>query len=540
MSALSSPVPTSAAAALNWTRAQAAFFAMHLMTWVAAGAQLLIDSSYDNLICVVFVLFSSTLTFVYIRNTRSLREVPLSTMAVLGLCVTTQWGALVGQSALWGSLTEHLRVPLQTFGYLAGFQVVAVAAHWVSRRFKGFMTARQVGAAVLAPLGIFRVPSVSAMWTMGLIGLGANVVGKVLELGLLGKIADGFAPLCWAPFVIPLLAARYGSVYCNARRQWFGVAAFTVALMVMGMALNARAFMLAGVMTALLLFGVSVLDDDRPLALRSLRFVLLVLVAGAVLFQPLGYFFTAMQVARVERGKLSRLEMIKHTFAVLQDPAAVRRESNRMVTDADIGAYDEYYFSSSMVGRLVETKFHDNGFYMVQDVRPAESRLIAEDLVDRVVSVLPYPVLKAMGMERSKYATLYSAGDLLVHVRLGGEMGQFRTGSMFAQGLAIFGVWTPFLYFLFCLPIFIAWDILSKAGRNGALALTSVVGLLLMYRLFAYGIVTESISNVAGLLLRFHLQTILLYALVFGMTRLVWKPFDPAAPALQGQRVHAP
>jgi len=539
MSAPAYPVPTSAATAFGWTRAQAAFFALHLATWIAAALQLFIDTAYDNLICVVFVLCSSTLTFMYIRGTRALHEVPLSTVAVLGLCMTTQWGALVGQSALWGSLTENLRVPLQTFGYLAGFQLVAVAAHWVSRRFKGFMSARQVGAAVLAPLGIFHVPSVSAMWAMGFIGLGANVVGKVFELGLLGKIADGFAPFSWAPFVIPLLAARYGSAYCNARGQWFGVVAFAGVLMVMGLALNARAFMLAGVVTALLLFGVSILDDDRPVALRSLRFALLALVAGAALFQPLGYFFTAMQVARGERDKLSKLEMIKHTFAVLQDPVAIRRESNRVVTDADVGAYDEYYFSSSMVGRLVETKFHDNGFYMVQDIRPVESRLVAEDAVDRVVSVLPFPVLKAIGMERSKYATLYSAGDLLAHMRLGGEMGQFRTGSMFAQGLAIFGVWTPFLYFLLCLPIFIAWDILSRAGRGGAVAVTSVVGLLLVYRLFAYGIVTESISNVAGLLLRFHLQTILFYALVFGTTRLVWKPFDAAAAALRGKRVQA-
>jgi hypothetical protein len=192
-------------------------------------------------------------------------------------------------------------------------------------------------------------------------------------------------------------------------------------------------------------------------------------------------------------------------------------------------AYDEYYFKSSIVGRLVETKFHDNSFFMVQDISPLESRWVAEDAMDRVWSILPYPVLKWLGQERSKYATLYSAGDLLIYLRYGFNLGGFATGSMFAQGIAIFGVWTPFLYFLVCIPVFIAWDVLSRPGSSEKPAVLSLIGMLLVYRLFAYGIVTESIGNIAGVLLRFQLQNVLLYALVFALTRSIWKPFDARA-----------
>ena len=515
------------------TRAGAAFAALHASTWLAAAAQFFIDRAYDNLICTLFVLASASLTFLYVRRTRALAEVPLSTVAVMGLCATTQWGALVAQSLLGDSLTANLRVPLQTFGYLFGFQMVAVSAHWVSRRLQVFMSARRVLASALQPLGIFRVPSLPAMWAIGGVGLLSILGAHGASASLWTKIASGFAVLAWAPFVIPVLALRYGPAYCQLRRQLPFLVLFGALAALLGVAFNFRAVMLVGVMTAALLYGLVVLDDERPLQTRHLRNLALGLTACALLYQPLSYFLTAMQVARGERDKISKVEMIGHTFEVLQDPRAVRLERERGEIAAEVAAYDEIYFRSSMVGRLVETKFHDNAFFLVEGVSPLESRLIADDALERVLSILPYPVLRWMGMQRAKYVTLYSAGDLLAYMRLGGEMGQFRTGSMFAQGIAIFGVWTPVLYFLLCIPVFIIWDMLARPGPGGAVAVVSVIGMLLVYRLFAQGIVTESIGNIAGVLLRFQLQNVLLYALVFALTRLLWKPFDAPTAAPQ-------
>jgi hypothetical protein len=518
----------------NATRAGAAFLALHIATWLAAAVQGFIDPRIDNLLAVAFVVVSSSLTFLYVRVTRAMREVPLSTLAVLGLCMTTQWGALVGQAALADSLTSHLRVPLQTFGYLAGFQVVAISAHWMSRQFTLFMSARRIGSGVLARLGIFRTPAVGPLWVFGCVGLVSVMAGHVLGGNLFDKIADGFAFLAWAPFAIPLLYLRHGSAYCTLRRHVPWLVVFAALAVLLGLALNFRKVMLSGAMVGGLLYLTVLLDDERPFAWRQVRHAALGLVLVALLYQPVTYFMTAVQVARVERDKLSRVEMIGHTLRVLQDPAAVQRERDKLQTAGEIEAYDEYYFRSSILGRLVEIKYHDNGFYMVQGVSPTESRLIAEDAVDRVVSILPYPALKWLGLERSKFVSLYSVGDLLASFRLGVELGAYRTGSMFAQGIAIFGVWTPFLYFLLCIPVFIVWDVMSRPGSAMRPAMVTVFGMLLVDRLFAYGIVAESVGNIIGLLLRFQIQAILLYALVFAMTRVVWKPFDPSAPQRGG------
>lgn len=511
------------------TRAGAAFRALHGLTVIAALVQAAVDHGHVNLACVLLVAASSTLTFGYVRATRAMRELPLSTFALMGLCITTQWGALVGQSALLGSLTEHLRVPLQTFSYLLAFQAMAVAAHALSRRVAVFGALRRAGAGTVARLGVFHLPPVQALWAMGLLGVAALGFAQGREgATLLTKVADGFVVLAWSPFVIPLLHLRHGRRYCRMAVQWPALIAFALAVIGVGLFLNFRSVMLVGVFTAALLFGMQLLDDERPYTPGLLRGALAAALVLALLYQPLTYFLTGVQVAREQRGKIDRWAMVGHTLRVLADPVLIQREREHLETAGDIALYEEYYFRSQIVGRLVETKFHDNAFFMVDGITPAESRLVAEDALDRIWSILPYPALAAIGMARAKYVTLYSVGDLLANLRLGVELGSLRTGSMFAQGLAIFGIWAPLLYFVLCLPVFVVWDALSRPGRAGAQAAVSVIGMLLVYRLFAYGIVTESVGNIAGVLLRFQLQNVLVFALVFAATRAIWPPFDPA------------
>ena len=119
------PTLEPAASSSALTRSDAAFIALHAMSVVSFVLQVFLSHSYENVLSALIVLLSATLTFAYLRQTQAIREVPLSSFAVLGLCVTTQWGALVGQTLMWSPVAENLRIPLRTFAYLAGFQMVA-------------------------------------------------------------------------------------------------------------------------------------------------------------------------------------------------------------------------------------------------------------------------------------------------------------------------------------------------------------------------------------------------------------------------------
>ena len=513
------------------TRSDAAFIGLHAISLIACALQFFLSRSYENVLSVLIVLLSATVTFVYLRQTKAINEVPLSSFAVLGLCVTTQWGALVGQSLTWSPMAENLRVPLLTFSYLAMFQMVAISAHFVSWRLAFFMAARKVVSEnLLKPLGLFDVPVPPALWTIGIIGLSGIVVSGTGEGGVGDKIAGAAGVLAWAPFAIPALYVRLGAEYCNLRRQLAYLGLYVGAAVVVGAALNFRSVMFVGALTAILLHTLFLLIDDRPFETRSLKWAAGAILVCAVLFQPISDFAYAVQIAREFRGKLSPVEMVKETFYAMTNSIDIQRTRDKYATEAQTKVYDEYYFKSPILARFVETKFHDNSFFLTENARPLESRLIADDIVDRIWAILPYPVLKAIGKEKSKYVLQYSAGDYISYLRFGSELGSFRVGSALAQLVAVFGMFAPFAYFVLCIFIFIFWDSLSLVGSRGAAI--SVVGMLVIYRLFAYGIVSESVSTFVGLLLRNHLQNVILYLLLYYATRLVWKPYrerDPAA-----------
>jgi hypothetical protein len=513
-------------------RSQALFIGIHSLTLLCAAAQIFIDASQVNAVAALCVALSAAVTFGYLQLSRALEEVPLSSFALAGLCVTTQWGALLGQTVFWESMTVSLRAPTATFTYLLMFQLVAVSAHWVWRHLGFLVATRQlITEHVLAPLGIFGVPRVQALWAIGILGLLSIVVTGGGQVDLIRKIVDTFNFLSWAPFAIPLLHRRFGKAYCDMRKHWVGLAAFGFCAVLLGMALNYRAVMFVGALTALLLGLLHLTTDKTPL--RAKHFVSLGVAAliAVLLFEPLTYFTAAIQVARDQRDRIGKLEMVAHTLKVLQDPAAVRRARDRIEISPGLDTYDEYYFRSSMIGRFVETKFHDNMFFMIEGASALESRLIADDAIDRIWSILPYPLLKSMGLERAKTVSLYSLGDYLTYLRLGGESA-FRTGSMFAQAVAIFGAWAPLLYFLLCIPLFMVWDVLSRRDASAGTTVLSVVAMLLMYRLFAYGLVTESFSGLIALLARNQLQNVMVFALVFALSRLIWPPFEHHAESL--------
>ena len=507
------------------TRASASFVGLHVVTIFSSILQLVIDRSYDNLLVNVIILLSSTVTFAYLQRTRALDEVPLSSFALLGLCITTQWGALVGQSLMWTPVAANLRVPVRTFAYLAGFQAVAITAHLVSRRLAVLMAARKMIADhILTPMGLFKIPVPAALWFIGAIGLAATA-GAGSDLGAAGsKVAGGFGVLAWAPFTIPALYIRLGPAYCNLKRQLSYLVVYIAAAVLVGAALNARSVMFVGALTGMLLYLLVLLNDKRPFRWQSLKWAAGIAITGAALFQPLTDFALAIQVAREYRGRVSALEMVNETFLAMTNANALRQTRDKFFVDATVGIYDEFYFASPLLARFVETKFHDNSFFLVENVRPLESSLILEDALDRIWAILPYPVLKMMDKEKSKYVLQYSAGDYLSYVRFGSLLGGFKTGSVFAQIIAIFGEWTPVAYFLLCIPIFIFWDSLAKVTAAGPVV--SVIGMLVIYRLFAYGIASESLSNFVGQMLRNHLQNVLLYTVLFSISRVVWKPYQ--------------
>ena len=513
------------------TYAQVAFRTLQFAVLLAAGAQVAIDRSFDNLVASVLVLMSSTVTLQYLQRTRAFTDLPISAFAVLGLCITTQWGALVAQSIAWTPVAEKLWDPIRTFSWLGLFQLVAVLAHWLFRSLRFTMTARDVMAVqVMRPLGIFQLPSCGNLWVMGAVGLAAMLAsGTAGDTGAGNKLLSGLTFLAWAPFIIPVLHQRHGKAYCDIHPQSIALGIYFFMAGAVGMALNFRAVLFAGVVTALLLFLLLVLGDERPAQLPKPWKILLAVIIGSLAVAYAGDLAMAMAIARKDRGSASLLTMIQETFLALSDRKVMEVYRAADLETAMLGTYSEVYISNHAVARFVETKFHDNALFLSKNLQLAEIAELRRVTSDRLWGILPKPVLGWIGVSLNKEVEqAFSMGDFFDYLKHGNMLGGFKTGSIFGHGLALFPFGFPFIYFLICLVLFLMWDMQSRRTSLGLVEI-SPLAMLSTYRLFTYGITSESLAATAAFPLRGVWQSVALYALVFWVSRLVFKPFDPAA-----------
>jgi hypothetical protein len=530
--------PEAASQGGSLTRSRLAFKVLQGIGIVAFVAQIAIQTSYDNVFAAALALGSSTLTLQYLRRTRAFAEVPVSSFALLGLSVTSQWGALAAQSASLIALAESLYDPVRTYALLSLFQLVAVTAHWLFRNLHFTMSARAgIANRVLEPLGLFTIPSTGNLWTLGAIGMvamfGFGTASATGEAGGTTSFMGGFTFLAWAPCLIPFLYQRFGRAYCAMRCQAIAIGLYLLLAAALSMAINHRYIMFAGFTSALLLALMMLLGDERPARLPKLWKIVLIALLASFAIKLAADFSTAMAVARSARGTASPLMLLRETMYALFDPHAIQlyRDWERDLSIA--GLYDENYIVNAAAARFIDTKFHDNMFAFIQGLQPSELAELRRLTVDQLWTILPRPVLNFIDVNVVKWGETASIGDYLFHFKYGGEgLGHFKTGSVFAHGLALFPLTFPLIYLLVCLLLFLAWEMQSRPIAGGGVEI-SPLAMLKAWPLFTGGITAESIGAVVGFPLRGVWQNIALYLVVFVLSRLLFRPFDPN----QAQRV---
>ncbi len=505
---------------------------------LALAAQMVIDFSAVNIGSACIVFASSIAMLLYLLWTPALHTHPLSTFALFGFCVTTQMGALLGQTVFGTSLAQNLRQPLETFATLAGFQVIALLAHMLYRWFlhpapppspvaAPLVASPSLIRQLLGKLGLYEAPPTSALWLMGYVGLFAFLISGGSE-GTFRKVLDGMRFLTWAPFLIPMYLIQVGPAYCRPRRQYLHLLGFGSLVILLGLAANVRSIMLSGFVTIALFALLTALRSQKPVSgRRCLQLGLLGLVLGAVAI-PMTDLATAMVVARKVRGGVSAVDMVKETLYYFQRPELLAQQERMQRDAATLDKYDEYYFENPLLARLMETKFHDNSLYFVSRFSQSDTARLAQTSVDLMWSILPNPALKALGVDVNKRDLEFSMGDYLSHLSQGGPLGGYRTGSMLAQGLALLGIGFAVVYFFACLGVFALLDLLSYRQRSGQVLL-STVGMLSIWKIFQYGLTADALHAWVSLVFRELPQQVFFFVVITTFVRCLGLVFQGGA-----------
>jgi hypothetical protein len=285
------------------------------------------------------------------------------------------------------------------------------------------------------------------------------------------------------------------------------------------MAVNARGLMLAGAMTIAIFALLSAMRSTRPVKVLQLAKIGALLVVMGAISIPVTDLVTAMVLARKARGYVSAVKMVDLTLYYFQRPHLLQaqREKDNVINIRS--NYDETYFASPLMARLVETKFHDNALYFGSQVGAKGEEKLRDITGDFFWATLPDPALKALEIDVDKKDLKFSMGDYISHLGGGGELGGFKTGSGFAQGIVLFGYFFPLIYLLICPLLFMAHDLLSYRSANGRVFI-SALGMLGIWKLFQYGISAESLQALVMGVVRGLPQNILLYLVIFHMARL--------------------
>ncbi len=495
---------------------------------LSALGQLFIDSSPDNLLCVAIVVFTSLLTWRYVAVGSVVRATPLPAFAVLAYNVATMTGALLVQTANGTSLIFNLQVPEATFGCLALYQLSLLAAFaWFASSKALIGMSGALRRAIVAQLRLFDFPSEFQLWIMGGIGCVALVwmsfsisTGGVQSGDVGGKLIYGFAPLAYAPFLIPLSRAYSDDARCvepSSRRVMIALISFAALLVLLGIMRNSRGTFATGcanlVLGALLGMAVGQVRLSRRFRNR--------LLAGTVAFMAMAPIVSdvalAMVIAREYRGNVSSTELLRKTWGAFEDKQELADYRKRISFASYKDGYEETYVGNPFAARFIMTKFSDNVLSYRSLWQPNNRAEVWAVTGQKILALLPTPLLSLLGSHLNKDDLGFSMGDYFYYVDSGVGMGGYRTGSSVGHGIALMGS----LCFVAIIPLSIIVMILIQqfaTTKNGRVIVAPVIlmQIMSMYYLFA----GDSLLEPFTLAIRGLPQSMFIYLVLYHLSAI--------------------
>lgn len=493
------------------------FFATLLGGLLLAGLLqvLRLGRDADNVTCVIYTVASSSLLLAYVWRSNALVTHPISALALLGMCVTSQLASLLIQTLDRTSFISWLRAPVATFGLLALLHVVAVLTHWAYRHLTSIQDFTQgVARWVWSPLGIMRIPPVHVVWMLSIIGFVSYVTGGGATGDVGGKFVAAVSFMMWLPFMIPFYQQLQDGRYCDLRKHIPLIIGYAVLVAAVAVIRNFRQIMFIGPIQAMFVYLLYVARSDRPA--NSATFWRLIVNAAvlAVGVWVASDLVTAMSMVRDKRDHASPMEMLRGTAEAFVDKAGIQRAREDRLLDALVNPYDETYLSNSALARFSETKFHDNMFYLSQNLNDDEIAALWQAIDRHTLAVLPQNVLDLLDIQLDKNENMFSLGDMHLHLAQGAPLGSFVTGSLWVDVYALTGPFMPFVAAALMMFTFIVLDSLTRLDGGH---FVSPATLCVTWPIFVYGLGGESFASKVSFLLRDVPQRALLYALALAL-----------------------
>ncbi|GAB4355480.1 MAG: hypothetical protein Kow006_21840 [Gammaproteobacteria bacterium] len=493
----------------------------------------------DRLHMAILILVGGWGGLLYTARRALLLRWPISTLSLMGYTVFYFLLPPIATMAEWKPLDFNLEYSVLVASHALMGLAALLVAHWFYRQLKVTRVLRRlVVDRVYAPLGFHRAPAERQLWLMGFIGVASQLfTASVFRVymddaigGVVASLLRGMHPLAYVPYalLIPVLWSQ--EKITGLRRHLFYLLLYSGPILIAGMARNSRTALMIGAASILMAYVYAVMAGliSRPrVTWRNLAVVLIIGYVGTGLLADLS---TGFLIARHGRYETDTVTQIGTTLAVLRDKERLRSYRGSSVVWQN--EWDEYYLENPIFSRVSNLKLLDQTLSLESRLDNQGRSFYRWAEGQKLLSVFPRPLLALIPLEVDKEAaTRGSGGDFLLLAATGSStaLGTHRTGSLLTAYYVVFGEAYPIFLALTVLLLFPLLDALVKIRENGKspdcrpFFNVLVIGTLFSYLFLLTSAATgvESVSGLAGYLIRGWLQIAVVYALAYWATRWV-------------------
>lgn len=498
-------------------------------------SQCLLWPSIESLVGAVIVFFGGNLGIFYCLRRNILLEFPVSALVFLGFLSYYFLLPPLVTIVEWKALTNNLLEPVLVFFNAFLCLLSLILAHFLYRNCLALNIPKiLIRDFLYKPLGFFNTPSNLQLMLIGFLGMAAMgyrvfVLGSS-TYGELGKFIQGFIPLVYVPYCI-FIKELIGSEDKVGVKWFWIIIIYTVVLVLFSLGGNSRSAFLIGVMSITLAY---IYANVVGLIKKKIISVKKIIICVLVLFSfsgPLTDIAISMVIVRGQRVDISAMDLLSETLNIYQDKEAIRIAKILMAEENSSG-WDEVYIDNLFFSRLSNLKFTDNSIVLSKNLDLSQVENIRSIEWLRIISLLPSPVISMFGMPVDKdFVTSGSGGDFLYATATGDKevIGGFRTGSIIGSGYALFGWFYPIVFGFICIVSFSVMDaqvkIIRETSTDGDITIIPVFNCLTIATLFSWFFYltsaatgVESMSELAGYILRGWLQNFVIYSIAYWLT----------------------
>lgn len=433
---------------------------------IFCALQIITYQTIDVVIGCCVSLITCMIFCKYILTEKSLKQRPVSFVAIIGVFLFTYFAPIM--TFVEGHpITYNMISPVSTFLWQLLYVLVTFAAYIYTGRKIEHGKIRQV----LQEIGYFDSVGNTSLWILGLLGVAGriyllkNQFGEEATRGA-GTIYLLFIPFLMAPYCIlfrPILS-RKANKYRGSLTPFI---VYTLALLVMAIASNARNSMVTIILTLLLMaifYCINYREDITNRILNiSLKKILLCFLAFLVFSGPISDIAIAMVAVRYMRSDIDAKELFAETINLAMDSEKMKNikssfnttEDNSEISSTMLRTYwNESYVSNVFMNRVCNYQVADASIYHAFRAGvPCQSFI--NDCLIRIKLLFPKPIVELLFGDIDKEQFNHSPMDFLYAQSMRSQVRNGHiVGGDVGLGLAVFGYFFPLFQFVIYILIF--------------------------------------------------------------------------------------